>query len=631
MCGIVGEVFFQKDAVSDRWVRTASQIMAHRGPDGTGLYCDGRIVLGHRRLAIIDLSGGHQPMSYTDGRYWITFNGEIYNYRHLKQELAVAGYSFSTSSDTETILAAYAVWGIGCFRRLDGIFAFAIWDREEETLVIVRDHLGVKPVLYHVGAEGVQFSSELKALLTHPQISHDIDPNALQDYLNLGYVLNPRTLIKGLFKLPPGNYLRVQGEHVEQKCYWDMAAVCNREPVVRADEAQIVQEFDERLSEVVGAQMISDVPLGAFLSGGIDSSSIVYHAAQHNSNPLKTFSIGFDEASYSELNYASDAASHLHNDYYQQIVKAPTFEELGKLVWYYDEPLGDTSIIPTYFVSKLAREHVTVVLSGDGGDELLAGYDTYRADQMQALYAHVPGWIHHKLIQPLASLIPSSYRKVSWDFKIKQFIQYAYAAPEAAHYNWRRMFNDSEQSALSGNNPANGYSSYETYRRYYAEVPEAPALTRSLYVDIKTWLVDDILTKVDRASMACSLESRVPFLAPSFVEYALQLPPNLKIKGLTQKYILKQALRRRLPRNIVYRKKRGFNAPVSIWMRDCWKTEIDDLFRSCTSTLVDLKAPLIQRLWDEHTVERIDHGFKLWTLLSLILWEREVYHGCQQH
>jgi len=631
MCGIAGEVFFQSADVNDAWVRRACGIMQHRGPDGDGFHTDVSgmgVALGHRRLSIIDLASGAQPMSYADGRYWITFNGEIYNYRALKAELVAQGCTFSTTSDTEVILAAYATWGADSFRRLNGIFAFGLWDNHAGALLVARDQLGVKPLLYHHDDSGLRFASELKALLAHPRVKHAVDPKALQDYLGLGYVLTPRALIQGVYKLPPGSYLRVRGGGVELCSYWNLAAFTVPSTAVSKErEQEYLASFDQNLRDSVQSQLVSDVPLGAFLSGGIDSSSIVYYAKEQASGPFKTFSIGFSEASYSELDYAQLAGDYLHSEHHQEVVHAPTMDELGKLVWYYDEPLGDTSIIPTYFVSRLARQHVTVTLSGDGGDELLAGYDTYVADRLQAIYARVPDWMHRGIVQPAVNLIPSSYRKVSLDFKIKQFIAQAHGSAERAHYGWRMMFNDDMRSALAGS--AGGYSPFETYARHYDDVPQADPLTRSLYVDIKTWLVDDILTKVDRASMAVSLEARVPFLAPRFVEYAMGIPPQLKLRGPKRKVILKQVMRKRLPSQIIDRQKRGFNSPVSIWMRDSWRGTIDDLFRQRASTLVDLGSPILQTLWQEHTSGQVDHGYKLWTLLSLILWEHQILNDRQ--
>ncbi len=621
MCGIAGEISFTPGPVATTWVRAACQRMAHRGPDGEGFYQGGPVALGHRRLSIIDLAGGSQPLSYA-GRYWITYNGEIYNYRELRAELAARGFAFATQSDTEVILAAYAAWGTDCLVRLNGIFAFGIWDVQAKVLLLARDHLGVKPLLYHHDQAGLRFASELKGLLCHPAVRPEVDPHALQDYLALGYVLAPRTILRGVARLEPGSYLRVDqnGEVICAK-YWDAAGFIDRRAGIAP--AQAVAEFSDRLERASTLQMVSDVPLGAFLSGGIDLSSIVYHAARQADQPLNTFSIGFDEASFSELDYAALAARHIHTDHHQQVVGPQSLAQLARLVWLYDEPLGDTSLIPTYFVAQLARERVTVVLSGDGGDELLAGYDTYLADRLQALYRRVPGWLHQRVIQPgLSALVPPSDKKVSLNFMIRQFIAQGHGSPERAHFGWRQMFAPAERRALSDD--SSGYDPFDSYRRHYQPVRAAGPLAQSLYVDINTWMVDDILVKVDRASMACSLESRVPFLDPDLVEYAMSLPSNLKLRGLQRKYVLKQAMRGKLPNQIIDRKKRGFNAPISHWMRGPLGGEIDALFRAHPSTLLDLQHPAIQRLWSEHRSGQNDHGFKLWTLLSFVLWEKEV-------
>jgi asparagine synthase (glutamine-hydrolysing) len=632
MCGIAGEVKFTSEPATLEWVQRACGVMRHRGPDGEGFIQRGRAALGHRRLSIIDLQTGGQPLAYGGGHYWITYNGEIYNYRELRSELAAGGWEFATQSDTEVILAAYAAWGTGCLAKLNGIFAFGIWDCQEERLLLARDPLGVKPLLYHLDAEGLQFCSELKGLLCHAAVRPEVDADALQDYLSLGYVLAPRTILKGVQKLEPGHFLLVDAKGpVQEACYWDLAQECVASASRRLNTAQqreAIAEFSERLEHTTEMQMVSDVPLGAFLSGGIDSSSIVYHAAHKvTDHRLNTFSIGFNEASFSELDYAGLAARGMDTEHHELVVPPQGLERLAELVRLYDEPLGDTSLIPTYFVSALARERVTVVLSGDGSDELLAGYDTYLADRIQGLYRHIPGWLHRGVVQPVVqALVPPSDKKVSINFMIRQFVSQAHGSAERAHYGWRMMFSDEERQALASTGAWNqgGYHPFEAYRRHYRAVEGADALSQSLYVDIKTWMVDDILVKVDRASMACSLESRVPFLAPDLAAFTMGLPAGLKLHGLQRKYLLKQAMRGRLPDEILYRKKRGFNAPISHWLRGELGDAAAHLFEEQASTLVDLKSPLVQKLWNEHRSGANDHGFKLWTLLSFVLWEQQV-------
>lgn len=623
MCGISGEMWFEPHAWNEQWVRQSCNIMKHRGPDGHGYYSAEKIAFGHRRLSIIDLNTGAQPMHYME-RYTITYNGEIYNYLQLKQDLIAEGMPFTTQSDTEVILAGYAYWGRDFVKKLNGIFAFAIWDKQEQSLFLARDHLGVKPLLYHCDEQGIRFASELKALLLHPSIDSEVDSHALSDYLAMGYVLSPKTIIKDVHKLPAGHYLYMKEKQAVVESYWSLAETTNMQPFTYS-EAELIDQFTTIFERSIHQQMISDVPVGAFLSGGIDSSTICTFANQHTPHALKTFSAGFDEASYNELDYAQTVANFIDTDHQQDIIPPQSIESLSELVWKYDEPLGDTSLIATYFVSQLARGEVTVVLSGDGGDELLAGYDTYLADKFQGVYRRIPSALHHNVVQPLVNFIPSSYKKVSWDFKIKQFISQAYQSPQQAHYGWRLMFHDEAIIQIMGTQT--GYRSFDQYASHYQNVKSASALNQSLYVDIKTWLVDDILSKVDRATMACSLEARVPFLSRDVVEFSMRLPDKLKLNGLQRKYILKQVMQSRLPKEITHRKKRGFNTPIGNWMRDSLSSEVDTLLSQSSSLIIDTNAPIIQALWKEHKTGRVDHTFKLWTIVSLLLWEKSVLNS----
>lgn len=618
MCGIVGEIRYNHTA-DTMWVEGACAIMRHRGPDGYACHQEGRMAFGHRRLSIIDLATGDQPMPYAN-RYWITYNGELYNYRDLRQHLQARGHRFRTTSDTEVILAAYAEWGADCVTHFDGIFAFGIWDQHDETLFIARDHLGVKPLLYHADAEGLRFASELKVLLGHPAITPQIDPVALQDYLALGYVLAPRTIIAGIHKLPAGHSLLVRGGHIDLRPYWHLDEFAQRDPF-SSTEAHLIEAWHDLLRQHVEAQMVSDVPVGSFLSGGLDSATISYFANQHHPDQLNTFSMGFAEASYSELDYAQVVADHLGTAHHTQIIAPEAFDAFARMAWFYDEPLGDTSIIPMYYLAALTRQRVTVALSGDGADELLAGYDTYLADRLQQIYQHTPAALHRHLVQPLVNRLPASDQKVSWQFKARQFVANARQAPQRAHFGWRQMFNADERTLLTGT--AAWDQSVATYTRYYADVPQASPLNQHLYVDVKTWLVDDILTKVDRATMAVGLEARVPFLSPRVVEFAMQLPPKMKLRGTQRKYILKQAMRDHLPTTTIKRRKSGFNAPIALWMKTAFADAIEPLFTQNRSTLVDAAA--LAPLWQAHKSGQADHGFKLWTLLSLLLWEETVY------
>ena len=577
--------------------------------------------LGHRRLSIIDLQTGAQPMSYADGRYWITFNGEIYNYRQLKLELRAHGQVFRTDSDTEVILAAYAQWGLAAAARLRGIFAFAIWDRREQSLTLVRDHLGVKPLIYSERFGTLMFSSELKGILA-ADLPREIDSEALSDYLALGYVLGRKTVVRGIQRLEPGTALVWLGGRSQVHRYWDVARAAEESGTADASPEEYTTEYTQRLDDAVTAQMVSDVPVGAFLSGGLDSSSVVYFMRRTHRRP-QTFSMGFVESSFSELPYAAQTASALDTDHHAEIISEGLATHLPALVRAFDEPLGDTSIVPTYYVSRLASRHVKVVLSGDGADETLAGYDTYAADALRRWYVRMPAAVRDRIVAPVARATPDSRRKVSWNYKLKQFIAQADHDWRRAHYGWRLLFPDDLRTALLGG-AATGHDPFAEYSRYFDQVGRAPQLNQALYVDIKTWLANDILVKVDRASMSVGLEARVPFLDPELVEYSLRLPLDLKMKRLTRKVVLRRAMRNRLPRTVLKRRKRGFNAPVSDWLRGSLRPIAEDLL-SVPSSIVDVQHREVQRAWRDHVTGDADHGFRLWSLVILLLWEREVY------
>jgi asparagine synthase (glutamine-hydrolysing) len=579
--------------------------------------------LGHRRLSIIDLGGGAQPMSYMDGRYWITHNGEIYNYRELRHDLAARGHRFRTTSDTEVVLAAVAEWGAQAPKAFRGIFAFAVWDTKERRLFLARDHVGVKPLLYYHRPDGcLIFASELKAILRATCVPREVQPEGLADYLALGYVLGARTILRGVSRLPPGSSLLWEDGRIRAERFWDPAPVPADGSRRARPEGEQVEEYSALLAQAVSRQMVSDVPVGAFLSGGIDSSTIVYHMRAHSKHRIGTFSMGFVEPSYSELDHARRVAATLGTEHRTEVVEADVAATLPALARQLDEPLGDTSTIPTYFLSRLARQHVKVVLTGDGADETLAGYDTYVADRLQRLYRRVPAALHHRLLLPMSRWIRISRRKVGLGYKIRQFVAHAGRAPEEAHYGWRLLFEPTDRAVLLGHS-ADGYDPFATYREYYDRAAAANPLDRALYVDLNTWLASDILTKVDRASMAVGLEARVPFLDVDLVEFTMRLPAPLKMRGLRRKVVLKRAMAGKLPSFVLKRRKSGFNAPVSDWLRGGLRDMTDDLLAG-SSALVDLRHPVVTALWGAHRSGVADHGFRLWSLLSLLLWEREV-------
>ena len=624
MCGIVGILNQSKLTQEDHtFLRSANEVMSHRGTDGTGIWTNNQMGLGHRRLAIIDLEGGVQPMIDFTNRYVITYNGEIYNYKDLRNFLQSKGYTFRTKSDTEVILNAYANWGPQCVEFLNGIFAFGLWDSKDQSLFMARDHLGVKPLLYHMTNEVIIFASELKAILRHPSLIPEIDIFSLSDYLSLGYTLTPKTIIKNIHKLPPGSWFLWKDGQFRIQRYWNLENQIQDESLQFSSIDEAAEKLHAELNRAVEAQLVSDVPVGAFLSGGIDSSTIVEKMGSKYSQRIKTFSVGFQEKSYSELDYARLTANHLKTDHFEKVFNENINSLLPQIAWFFDEPFSDTSAIPTFHLCQFARRHVKVVLSGDGADECFAGYETYVADKLRNLYFHIPKVFHTFLISPLVKGLPSTHNKVSWDYKIKQFIQHAQLTPEQAHYSWRLIFSEDEKRKLLGEDvweQLKGYTPFEVFQNYYNQVPKASPLNRSSYVDIKTWLTDAMLVKVDRSSMASSLEVRVPFLDYKLVEFALKLPSHFKLHGFKKKFVLKKAMKPYLPKQIIHRQKRGFNAPVAYWI----KALSSQKFQNNASGLLQGINGVWENLEKEHKERRTDNGFKIWTLLAWQAWEKNV-------
>ncbi|MEP7146311.1 MAG: asparagine synthase (glutamine-hydrolyzing) [bacterium] len=571
MCGIAGKTDWNNSQPDiHETVKAMCSRLLHRGPDNEGLLKLDQIMLGHRRLAIIDLSSNaNQPMSTADGRYVCVYNGEVYNFREIRKELDNFNIQFKSSSDTEVILYAYEKFGTDCFKKFNGMFAIAIWDSVKKELILAKDRFGKKPLYYYQDKnKNIIFASELTALLEDKTIPGKISYEAVNCYLALGYILSPITIYEDIFKLEPATYLKFseRGNKTEKVQYWDYS------DAFRTKTKESIIESENRilylLEESVKRRMISDVPVGAFLSGGVDSSSIVSIMKKFHKGELHTFSVGFNQKSYNELPEADRVAEFIGTKHHGLICDVKDgLDFINKAIEAYDEPFADNSLIPMIEVSKLASEYVTVVLSGDGADEIFAGYITYKADKYYKYARAIPKPLKKLLIGLSES--GSNGKKLNWNYKQKQFLNGTLYSPEKAHYLWRQYFSPDERVSILGdkfkeliydNDP------YITFEKYYDKVKDLKTLDRNLYVDGMTWLPDDILVKADRSTMFSSIESRSPYLDPDLVAYAASIPAELKMKGMQTKYILKRSLKKILPDFVLNKKKSGFNAPVGSWI-----------------------------------------------------------------
>lgn len=632
MCGIAGFVDLKHRLARNEAAAVLErmcQVIVHRGPDDQGtMQTDDGVYLGMRRLSIIDLAGGHQPISNEDGLVSIVFNGEIYNYRELQPELYSRGHSFQTQSDTEVIVHSYEEFGPDCVSRLRGMFAFAIWDAKRQSLFIARDRVGKKPLYYTLTEQGVfVFGSELKSLLQHPAVRQEVSPHAIDSYLTCGYVPDPLSILRGIRKLPPGHHLTFANGRVEVTCYWDF----KYEPVKNGTSRRLEDYLDELrslLAESVRLRLISDVPLGAFLSGGVDSSTIVGLMARELSQPVKTFSIGFHEDSYNELKYARVAAEHFGTDHHEFVVTPDLCEIVDDLAWFLDEPFADSSAIPTYMVSRLARQYVTVVLSGDGGDELFAGYTRYVVDRRRSGFAALPRFVRRGLMAPLSRHLPHGARGRNYlhNVALDSLDRYLDSISIFTELNKPLLYTDAFREQLNRNGDEDELA--VPFRDYAARVKTGEELDAMLYIDSKTYLPGDILTKVDRMSMAASLEARVPLLDHKLIEFVNSIPAHLKLNGLETKHIFKRAVRDFVPAEILDRPKQGFGVPVQEWINRQLRERIHEtLTEQRTRERGYIEPAYVQLLLDEHERGRRDHSTQLWALFMLELWHRVVYEG----
>ena len=601
--------------------------LAHRGPDDAGLHVSGRIGLGATRLAIIDVEGGHQPVSNEDGSIWVVLNGEIYNHRQLRSSLAGEGHRFISNSDTEVLAHLYEEHGPAMLDRLRGMFALALWDTRRSRLVLARDRLGIKPMFYTSCDGALLFGSEIKALLA-AGTPRRLDSLALHDYLSFDYVPGPRTMFEGIRKLPAGHVL-VQEADVEQLAtpepYWDYP------PQVEATQAaldapSLTSELLQRLDDAVRATMVSDVPLGAFLSGGLDSSVVVALMARHSERPVRTFAIGFKERSYNELPHARIVAQHLGTDHEEILVEPQVEDVVHSLVEAFDEPFADSSAVATFAVSQAAARRTKVVLSGDGGDEVFGGYVIYQADRLARAYRRLPGFLTEGAVPAIVDRLPSSDSKMSWDLKLRRFTLHARRDPARAHASWRVIFTEEMKQRLYGDRPHPQRDSLASSVRLYEQYGGDDELNRFMYMDARTSLVDDMLTKVDRTSMAHSLEVRVPLLDHSLVEWMSLVPSRYKVRRLELKYLLRRVGAQLLPKQIARRPKAGFHVPVPIWL----KGELAPLLRRQLGSDVVTRQGVfdptaVDQLVAEHMSGRRDHSRNLWGLLMFSLWfERHI-------
>lgn len=628
MCGIVGIVDLkEKRSIDRQLLERMNQTQFHRGPDEGGVHIEPGIGFGHRRLSIIDLSGGHQPLFNEDHSVVVVYNGEIYNFRELACELEACGHSFRTHCDTEVIVHAWEEWGEACVQHFRGMFAFAIWDRNRRTFFLARDRLGIKPLYYAVlPDEHLIFSSELKALLVHPGLSRDIEPLAVEDYFAYGYVPEPKTILKAANKLSPGYTLTaIPGQGIGKPVqYWDVPFTLHEN--LTEDEA--AEELVSRLREAVDIRLVSEVPLGAFLSGGVDSSAVVAMMAQLSDDPVNTCSISFGDPNFNESQFAAQVAEQYQTNHQVEQVDAEDFDLIDKLAGIYDEPYADSSAIPTYKVCGLARKNVIVALSGDGGDENLAGYRRYR---WHAYEERIRSLLPQSVRGPLFGALGRLYPKADWAPKIfrakstfealaRDSIQgYFHSVSILGDPLRQQLFNDAFRKSL------HGYQAIEVLRRHAEAAPVQDSLSRIQYVDMKTYLVGDILTKVDRASMAHSLEVRVPLLDHKLVEWMSGLPVDYKLRGREGKYIFKKSLQPYLPNDILYRPKMGFAVPLAGWFRGPLRQRVRDTVLGPLMSQLDIfDMEFLGKLVDQHQSGSHDHSSALWSLLMFESFQRNL-------
>lgn len=617
MCGICGIYNGQSgEPVSGQLLERMTGSISHRGPDDSGAYLDGPLGLGFARLSIIDLSGGHQPMTNETGDIWLVFNGEIWNYKELRKELIGKGHQFRTNSDTETIVHAYEEYGVDCVARLHGMFGFAIWDASRRRLLLARDRAGKKPLYYTRANGSFIFGSEIKALLHHPDVKRQADPQALADFLSVRYVPGPATLFANIYKVLPGHWLLYENDNIREECYWDYSfGQTERRPI-----EEYIQDIRQHVRRAIEERMIADVPVGAFLSGGVDSSIVTGTMSQLTNYPVQTFAVGFDVEGYSELPYARLVADHFRTEHHELVVKCSDLSEYWPLLtWHRDEPVSEPSDLGVYLVSKLARKYVKVVLSGEGGDELFAGYPKYVVDWMARYYHMLPTPVRDNVIMPLLDQLPYSMRKLKTAAR-----NLSQPAPQR-WMSWFGIFNGRlKENILSESIKTNiDIDSSRVFRRWLAKNPQRDNLSSMLYLDTKIWLPDNLLMKGDKMTMAASLEARMPLLDYQLTEYAASIPSKDKIRPFKAKYLFKRAYADFLPETILTRKKMGFNVPTGTWFREGQRNLITQLLLSERARDRGyLNDAFVASLLRDHLEGKTNYQSQLFILASLELWFR---------
>ena len=613
MCGICGLVAAEREGAPDlEAVERMSARLVHRGPDDDGLFHEGPVALAARRLSIIDLDGGHQPIANEDGSCVVVQNGEIYNYRELKRELEGRGHTFATDCDTEVLVHLYEEHGEEFVERLRGMFAIALWDKRRSRLLLARDRFGIKPLYYREAGGGLAFASELKAMLELPGFSREIDPEAVSAYLAFNSIPAPLTIFAEARKLPPGHLLSWEGGETRLRRYARPGPPPGGEER-RGSMDALAAELREVLDDSVRAHLVADVPVGVLLSGGVDSGGLAALASAHAGEPLHTFSIGFEEAGFDELSRARMVAERYGTDHHELILRPDAVELLPRLVEAFDEPFGDSSALPTYIVSELAAGEVKTALSGEGGDELFGGYYTYVADLLARRVGRLA-----PLARPLAEALPSRADRVGFDYKAKRFARAAALPPLERHHGWKEIFSAEARAGLAG--PA-AWDPLDLYRERYAETEGAEPLARMQDLDLGIYMVDDLLVKTDRLSMAHSLELRVPFLDQRVAEFAFSLPTRMKVRGFEKKRLLRRALEPLLPKEIVHGRKQGFSIPIAAWLRGPLEPFARETLAPGAIERQGLLDPAaVTPILDRHVSGREDLSRQIWGLMALTLW-----------